>query len=82
MLRHPSPSHTRTRHTFRGFAAPISRIRDPKFVDSRSRAERLRALEASAGSWAYREFTGSEYVEALRGDMGDRLNRLILKRGS
>lgn len=44
-----------------------------------SRADRLRALEASAGSWVDREFTGSEYVEALRDDLGNRLDRLGLK---
>jgi Arc/MetJ-type ribon-helix-helix transcriptional regulator len=42
-------------------------------------ADRLRALGVSAGSWTGREFTGSEYVEALRGDLSDRLRRLGMK---
>ncbi len=44
-----------------------------------STAERLRALADSAGSWVDREFTGAEYVEALRGDLGERLSRLGLR---
>src|ERR1039457_3617568 len=36
-------------------------------------AERLRALEASAGSWRGRRFTGAGYVDALRGDLNERL---------
>jgi Arc/MetJ-type ribon-helix-helix transcriptional regulator len=44
-----------------------------------STAERLRALAASAGSWADREFTGAEYVEAVRGGLVERLGRLGLK---
>jgi metal-responsive CopG/Arc/MetJ family transcriptional regulator len=31
-----------------------------------TKAEKLRALTASAGSWAGRDFTGAEYVDALR----------------
>lgn len=45
---------------------------------SRTRATTLRALEASAGSWHDRDFTGSEYVDALRGDLRERLSRLEL----
>ena len=44
-----------------------------------STARRLRALEAGAGSWTSRECTGSEYLEALRGDLSDRLRRLAMK---
>jgi metal-responsive CopG/Arc/MetJ family transcriptional regulator len=32
-----------------------------------TKAERLQALAASAGSWRGRDFTGAEYVDALRG---------------
>ncbi len=41
----------------------------------RSKADRTRALRASAGSWKGRKFTGAEYVDALRGDLNDRLRR-------
>lgn len=44
-----------------------------------TRAEKLRALEASAGSWRDRRFTGAEYVDAIRGDLNERLRRLGLE---
>lgn len=44
-----------------------------------SQAEKLRALEASAGSWSARPFTGSEYVDAIRGDLSERLRQLGLE---
>lgn len=44
-----------------------------------SKAERLRALERSAGSWQERSFTGAEYVDGLRADLEERLQRLGLK---
>jgi metal-responsive CopG/Arc/MetJ family transcriptional regulator len=40
-----------------------------------SKAERLRALDASAGVLRGRHLTGEQYVERLRGDLGDRLER-------
>jgi Arc/MetJ-type ribon-helix-helix transcriptional regulator len=44
------------------------------------KVERLRALEASAGSWRARRTTGAEYVDAIRhGDVDDRLARLGVK---
>jgi ribbon-helix-helix CopG family protein len=42
-------------------------------------AHKLEALAASAGSWRGRSFTGSEYVDSIRGDLGDRLGRLGLE---
>ena len=42
----------------------------------KTKAERLRALGASAGSWSDRRLTGAEYVDALRGDLNERLRRL------
>jgi predicted nucleic acid-binding protein len=39
---------------------------------------RLEALRRSAGSWKGRRFSGSEYVDALRGDLDERLRRLGL----
>ena len=42
----------------------------------RTRADKLRALEASAGSWRSRGFTGAEYVDSIRGDLNERLSRL------
>jgi hypothetical protein len=44
-----------------------------------TKADRLRALRASAGSWKGRNFTGAEYVDATRGDLNDRLHRLGLR---
>ncbi len=41
-----------------------------------SQATRLEALRRSAGSWKRRNFSGSEYVDALRGDLNDRLRRV------
>jgi len=42
----------------------------------KTKAERLRALEASAGSWSAPRPTGADYVDALRGDLNERLRRL------
>ncbi len=44
----------------------------------KTKADRLRALRASAGSWKGRDFTGAEYVDSIRGDLNDRLGRLGL----
>jgi hypothetical protein len=42
-----------------------------------TKEERLHALRAAAGTWADREFTGAEYVDAIRGgDMNEGLRRL------
>ncbi|MDQ3630350.1 MAG: ribbon-helix-helix domain-containing protein [Actinomycetota bacterium] len=41
-----------------------------------TKGERLRALDASAGSWSGRRATGAEYVDELRGDLNQRLRRL------
>lgn len=38
-----------------------------------STPERLRALKVSAGSWQRRTTTGAEYVDAVRGDLNERL---------
>ena len=43
-----------------------------------TKAEKLHALAASAGSWSGRSFTGAEYVDAIRGDLDERLRRLGL----
>jgi hypothetical protein len=37
---------------------------------------RLEALRSSSGTWTGRDYTGSQYVEAIRGDVNDRLARL------
>ncbi|MGH3521821.1 MAG: CopG family transcriptional regulator [Mycobacterium sp.] len=44
----------------------------------RSKEERTAALKRSAGSWRKRDFTGADYVDAVRGDLNDRLSRLPL----
>jgi Arc/MetJ-type ribon-helix-helix transcriptional regulator len=44
------------------------------------RDEKLRALQASAGSWKSRRSSGAEYVDAIRGgDLNDRLAKLGVK---
>jgi ribbon-helix-helix CopG family protein len=45
---------------------------------TRSQAERTAALKRSAGTWRGRDFTGADYVDAVRGDLNDRLSRLGL----
>jgi hypothetical protein len=45
----------------------------------KTKAEKLQALAASAGSWRRRSFTGAEYVDAMRGDLNERLSRLGLE---
>jgi Arc/MetJ-type ribon-helix-helix transcriptional regulator len=42
----------------------------------KTKAEKLRALDASAGSWRGRRFTGAQYVDTIRGDLNERLRRL------
>ncbi len=37
---------------------------------------RLQDLRRSAGSWKGRRFTGSSYVDAVRGDLNERLRRI------
>jgi Arc/MetJ-type ribon-helix-helix transcriptional regulator len=41
-----------------------------------TKTERLRALKASAGSRTGRRQSGADYVDALRGDLNERLGRL------
>ena len=41
-----------------------------------STADKLHALDAAAGLWADRRFTGAEYVDAVRGDLDERQRRL------
>jgi hypothetical protein len=36
-----------------------------------TKADKLQALEASAGSWRGRGFTGGEYVDSVRGDLNE-----------
>ncbi len=45
---------------------------------SRSKEERTAALKRSAGSWRGRDFTGADYVDAIREDLNDRLSGLGL----
>lgn len=39
-------------------------------------ASRRAALQASAGAWKDRRVSGEQYVEARRGDLNERLERL------
>jgi len=41
----------------------------------KTKAERLRALEVSAGSFRGRRMMGAAYVDALRGNLNERLDR-------
>lgn len=45
----------------------------------RTKAERIAGIRASAGSWKDRDFTGAEYVDAIRSDSGERRKRLGLE---
>ena len=44
-----------------------------------TKADKLLALQASAGSWRDRDFTGSQYVDSVRSDLDERLRRLGLE---
>jgi predicted transcriptional regulator len=44
----------------------------------RNQQERTAALKRSAGSWRGRDFTGADYVDAVRDNLDDRLSRLGL----
>jgi Arc/MetJ family transcription regulator len=44
-----------------------------------TKADKLEALAASAGTWRGRGFTGSEYVDSVRGDLAERLSLLGLE---
>jgi hypothetical protein len=44
-----------------------------------SQEARLEALRRSAGSWKERRFNGAEYVDALRGDLSERLRSVGLE---
>lgn len=44
-----------------------------------TKADKLLALQASAGSWRGRDFTGSQYADSVRGDLDERLSRLGLE---
>ena len=44
----------------------------------KTKTEKLDALDASAGSWRDRRFTGADYVDAIRGDLNERLRRIGL----
>lgn len=44
-----------------------------------STADKLLAIKATAGLWSDRPFTGAEYVDAIRGDLNERLRKLDLE---
>jgi len=44
----------------------------------KTKAEKLQALAASAGSWRGRRLSGADYVDTIRGDLNQRLRRLGL----
>lgn len=46
---------------------------------TQSAEERIEGLERSFGAWRDRDHSGAEYVDAIRGDLDDRLSRLGLE---
>jgi hypothetical protein len=44
----------------------------------KSKEDKLRALEVSMGAWRNRPFTGARYVDAIRSNLNERLQRLGL----
>jgi Arc/MetJ-type ribon-helix-helix transcriptional regulator len=50
-----------------------------KTFGQESEEARLETLRRKAGSWKRRRFNGSEYVDALRGDLNERLRRIGLE---
>jgi Arc/MetJ-type ribon-helix-helix transcriptional regulator len=42
----------------------------------KERSEKLRALQASAGSWQGRRLSGADYVDSRGGDLNERIDRL------
>ncbi|CAN5216764.1 ribbon-helix-helix domain-containing protein [soil metagenome] len=46
---------------------------------ARSTGDRLAALRSGAGLWKDRDFSGAQYVDAIRGDLDERLRRLGLE---
>jgi metal-responsive CopG/Arc/MetJ family transcriptional regulator len=53
-------------------------VRESYGAGAGTKAQRRTALRASAGSWKDHELTGAEYVDAIRGDLSERLRRLGL----
>lgn len=43
---------------------------------TRSEVERRQILRQTAGAWKDRSFSGAEYVDAIRGDLNERLAQL------
>ena len=56
--------------------ASVSDLASPLDMSLAAVVQHVQALEASAGSWRGRDFTGSEYVNSVRGDLDERLSRL------
>lgn len=59
-------------------AALIRRAMQYQYVEA-DITSKLAALRKSAGSWRDRDFTGAAYIDALRGDLNERLARLGLE---
>lgn len=45
-------------------------------AEKMSTVERLQALRKTAGAWSDRQLTGAQYVDAVRGDLNERLRKL------
>jgi Arc/MetJ-type ribon-helix-helix transcriptional regulator len=54
----------------------IRRAVQKTYGDAMSTEERVRVLRETAGAWKDRGLTGAEYVDAIRGDLSERLTRL------
>jgi Arc/MetJ-type ribon-helix-helix transcriptional regulator len=54
----------------------IRRAVQKTYGEGHTTADRVRVLRETAGAWKGRDFTGAEYVDAVRGDLTERLARL------
>lgn len=69
-----------SRATGASFSELIRRAIRSTYRRELTKEAKLEALRSSAGSWADRDFTGAEYVDAIRGgDMNEGFRRLGLE---
>jgi Arc/MetJ-type ribon-helix-helix transcriptional regulator len=54
----------------------IRRAVQKTYGEATSTEDRVRILRETAGAWKDRGLTGAEYVDAIRGDLSERLARL------
>jgi Arc/MetJ-type ribon-helix-helix transcriptional regulator len=54
----------------------IRRAVQRTYGGTKSQLERRQILRTTAGAWRDRPFSGADYVDAIRGDLNERLARL------